>query len=99
MSSAQVLQLMSEPQCKTPRPSKTDSMQMGQKTHVSENILVKIKKCGGDCANDLLEKNRPTRCCQPVIPSTCQNYVFTLILEMKLKYAWFLLFVMQKKKI
>jgi hypothetical protein len=43
-ASAQVRQLISElPQSQTPRPSPTDYTQTGQKTHVSENILVKIK--------------------------------------------------------
>lgn len=44
-----------KPQLKIPRPSKTDDMQTGQKTHVFGNISVKIKKCGRDRANNLLE--------------------------------------------
>lgn len=44
-----------KPPFKTPRPFQTDYMQTGQKTHVSENVWVKIKKCGGGCANNLLE--------------------------------------------
>jgi len=72
-------------------------MQTGQKTHVSENILVKIKNAAVTVPIIYSGISEPDAASQS-FRVICQNYVFTLIREMKLKYAWFLLFVMQKTK-